>query len=65
MDSEKYVPVLTVRLLKRGTIVAAAGQAQIAIDPSVPRDLMLAILRHVAQVLEAGRSPAEIAALKF
>jgi len=65
MGQPKYVPVLTVRLMKGHSIVAVAGQAQIMLDPSVPRDLMLAILKHVAQVIEAGRSPEQIAALKF
>lgn len=65
MQEPKYTPVLTVRLLQSGTIITIGGKAQVALDPSVPRDLMLAILRHVAKVLEAGRSPAEIAALKF
>lgn len=65
MDQPKYYPVLTVRLMKHGTILAVQGQAQVMLDPTVPRDLMLAILKHVVQVVEAGRSPAEIAALKF
>lgn len=65
MEPTKYVPVLTVRLMKGHSIVAVAGQAQIMLDPSVPRDLMLAILKHVAQVIEAGLSPEQIAALKF
>ena len=65
MEPTKYVPVLTVRLMKRGAILNVAGQAQIMIDPSVPRELMLAILKHLAQVIEAGRSPEQIAALKF
>ena len=65
MLQPKYTPVLTVRLMKRGTILAVQGQAQVMLDPSVPRDLMLAILKHVVQVVEAGRSSAEIAALKF
>jgi len=51
--------------MKHGTILAVQGQAQVMLDPTVPRDLMLAILKHVVQVVEAGRSPAEIAALKF
>jgi len=65
MDKTEYRPVLTVRLMKRGTILAVQGQAQVMVDPSVPRDLMLAILKHVIQVIEAGRSPEQIAALKF
>ena len=65
MEPPKYVSVLIVRLMKDHSIVAVAGQAQIMLDPSVPRDLMLAILKHVIQVIEAGRSPEQIAALKF
>ena len=65
MSEPKYTPVLTVRLMKHGTILAVQGQVQVMLDPSVPRDLMLAILKHVIQVVEAGRSPEQIAALKF
>lgn len=65
MDDAKYTPVLTVRLMKRGAILAVHGQAQIMVDPAVPRELMLAILRHVIQVLESGRSPQQIAQLRL
>jgi len=65
LEKTEYKPVLTVRLMKRGAIVTVAGQAQVMLDPTVPRDLMLAILKHVAQVIEAGRSPEQLAALKF
>lgn len=65
MDQPKYVPVLTVRLMKHGSRVNVVGQAQIMLDASVPRELLLAILKHLFQVIEAGRSPEQIAALKF
>lgn len=64
-DEPKYVPVLTIRLPRAIGMVQVAGQAQIMLDASVDRGLMVAILKHVISVIEGGRSPEQIAALKL
>jgi hypothetical protein len=65
MPDLKYVPVLTIRLPLAAAGVQVVGQAQIMLDASVDRKLLVAILKHVIGVVEAGRSPAQIAALKL
>ena len=65
MPDLKYVPVLTIRLPLAAGGVQVAGQAQIMLDGSVNRELLIAILRHVVKVLAAGHSPEQIAALKL
>lgn len=65
MDVPKYVPVLSIRLPLAIGMVQVAGQAQIMLDASVDRGLLVAILKHVIAVIEGGRSPEQIAALKF
>lgn len=61
----KYVPVLTIRLPQQTGVLRVTGQAQIMLDSAVDRDLLVAILKHVIEVIEAGRSPEQIAALKL
>jgi hypothetical protein len=65
MPDLKYVPVLTIRLPLASGGVQVVGQAQIMVDATVDRKLLVAILKHVIQVIEAGRSPEQIGALKL
>jgi hypothetical protein len=65
MPDLKYVPVLTIRLPRAQAGVQVVGQAQIMLDASVDRKLLVAILKHVIAVIDAGRSPEQIAALKL
>jgi hypothetical protein len=65
MPDLKYVPVLTIRLPLAAGGVQVVGQAQIMLDASVDRGLLVAILKHVIEVVQAGRSPEQIAALKL
>ena len=65
MPDLKYVPVLTIRLPQLVGSVQVVGQAQIMVDATVDRKLLVAILKHVIQVIEAGRSPEQIRALKL
>ena len=65
MPDLKYVPVLTIRLPLAQSGIQVVGQAQIMLDASVDRGLLVAILKHVIEVIEAGRSPEQIAALKL
>jgi hypothetical protein len=65
MPDLKYVPVLTIRLPLAVAGVQVVGQAQIMLDATVDRGLLVAILKHVIEVVQAGRSPQQIAALKL
>jgi len=65
MPDPKYVPVLTIRLPRATGAVQLAGQAQIMLDATVDRRLLVAILKHVIEVIDAGRSPEQIAGLKL
>ena len=65
MPDLKHVPVLTIFLPRATGAVQLAGQAQIMLDATVDRKLLVAILKHVIQVIEAGRSPEQIRALKL
>ena len=65
MDQPKYIPVFTVRLPLASSGLSIAGHAQFMLDGRVPRELLVKILKHAIEVIEAGRSPEQIAALKL
>jgi hypothetical protein len=61
----KFTPVFTIRMEKRGALLASPVACQLMIDASVPREIMLKVLKDAYALIAAGRSPAEIALLRL
>ena len=65
MLQPKFIPVFTIRMEKRGTLLASPVACQLMLDASVPREVMLKILKDAYALIAAGRSPDEIARLRL
>ena len=65
MLQPKFIPVFTIRMEMRGTLLASPVACQLMLDASVPREVMLKVLKDAYALIAAGRSPDEIARLRL